>query len=389
MCGWTPTRTADWPGYGCWGPLTSQGRLALGLRWLNTLPAAQLARLAPWEGLRTGRPFASLEAALAAVPPGRGAGRARRSWPADVIDTVFVADRVVLPGGVVPAGIGVLDGRVVVGHRARQRPRRPAVPCGWPHDEVLLPGLVDSHVHLQNPGHPEWEDLAAATRAALLGGVTTLVDMPVDSEPVTIDVPAVAAKRSAMSGRVFTDVGLWAGVVPGNLGTLDALVNEGVLGFKAFMVSPGLDAFPPVSVDELTAALLELVPYDVPLLVHAEDASGSEVSAVRDVVAAALATGGRTHLVHVSDAASVRPGRVRPARQARGSRRRPARTTSYRRRELPVDQPAGTGNRCGAGTLVWAQPRVTSTSSCPTTHPANHPARQGRPVSPPCTCACR
>ena len=227
-----------------------------------------------------------------------------RCWPADVVDTVFVGRRVVLPGGVAPAAVAVLEGRIASVTAPGELPE--ARRTVWlADDEVLLPGLVDSHVHLQNPGHPEWEDLASATRAALLGGVTTLVDMPVDSEPVTIDVPALAAKRWAMNGRVFTDVGLWAGVVPGNLGTLDALVAEGVLGFKAFMVSPGLEAFPPVSVAELTAALTELVPYGVPLLVHAEDGSGSEVAAVRDVCAAALATGGRAHVVHVSDGASV------------------------------------------------------------------------------------
>ncbi|BEP16157.1 allantoinase AllB [Acidothermaceae bacterium B102] len=233
-----------------------------------------------------------------------------------MVDTVFVGRRVVLPSGVRPCCVAVTDGRVVSVSALDEVPdaRRTV----WlSDDEVLLPGLVDSHVHLQNPGHGEWEDLATATRAALLGGVTTLVDMPVDSEPVTIDRAALAAKRWAMNGRVFTDVGLWAGVVPGNLGTLGGLVAEGVLGFKAFMVSPGLESFPPVSAGDLATALVELGPYDVPLLVHAEDASGSEVAAVRDVASAVLATGGRAHIVHVSDGESVRV--IRDAR-SRGGR---------------------------------------------------------------------
>lgn len=233
-----------------------------------------------------------------------------------MVDTVFVAQRMVLPSGERPGCVAVTDGRVVSVTALDEVPdaRRTV----WlSADEVLLPGLVDSHVHLQNPGHSEWEDLATATRAALLGGVTTVVDMPVDSEPVTIDSAALAAKRSAMTGRVFTDVGLWAGVVPGNLGTLSGLVAEGVLGFKAFMVSPGLDAFPPVSTGELALALVELARYDVPLLVHAEDASGSEVAAVRDVAAAVLATGGRAHVVHVSDGESVAVIRAARAQGAR------------------------------------------------------------------------
>jgi allantoinase len=122
---------------------------------------------------------------------------------------------------------------------------------------------------------------------------------------VTVDPPAVQAKQAAMRGRIFTDIGLWGGVVPANLGALGAVVAEGVLGFKAFMVSPGLDAFPPVGVAELRSALIELAPYGMPLLVHAEDDSGSEVAAVQAVVDAVLVTGGRAHLVHVSDEASL------------------------------------------------------------------------------------
>jgi allantoinase len=219
-------------------------------------------------------------------------------------DTVFAARRIVFPDGVRPGCVAVTDGRIVALTAFADAPRAAATVL-LERDEVLLPGLVDSHVHLQNPGHGDWEDLQAATREALLGGVTTLVDMPVDSEPVTIDASAVEAKRAAMAGRIFTDVGLWGGVVPANLGSLGVLVAAGVLGFKAFMVSPGLEAFAPVDVAELAAALVELAPYGLPLLVHAEDDSGSEVAAVQSVVEAVLATGGRAHLVHVSDEASL------------------------------------------------------------------------------------
>jgi allantoinase len=219
-------------------------------------------------------------------------------------DAVFAARRVVFADGVRAGCVAVTDGRIVAVTPFGDAPRA-ATTVLLENDEVLMPGAVDSHVHLQNPGHADWEDLLSVTHEALLGGVTTLVDMPVDSEPVTVDPPAVAAKLDALRGRIFTDIGLWGGVVPANLGSLGDLVAEGVLGFKAFMVSPGLDTFPPVGAAELRSALNELVPYGMPLLVHAEDDSGSEVAAVRTVVDAVLATGGRAHLVHVSDEASL------------------------------------------------------------------------------------
>ena len=219
-------------------------------------------------------------------------------------DTVFAARRVVLPDGVRPACVAVTDGRIVAVTPFGDAPWA-ATTVLLENDEVLLPGLVDTHVHLQNPGHEEWEDLPAMTAEALAGGVTTLVDMPVDSEPVTTDLPALQAKRAVMADSIWVDVGLWGGVVPANIGRLGELVDAGVLGFKAFMVSPGLEAFPPVGPEELTAALAELVPYRLPLLVHAEAASGSEVDAVRVVADAVAATGGWAHVVHVSDADSL------------------------------------------------------------------------------------
>ncbi len=217
---------------------------------------------------------------------------------------VLAARRVVLPEGVRAACVAVTGGRIVAVTPFGDAPRAARTVLLEP-DEVLLPGLVDTHVHLQNPGHGDWEDLAAATSECARGGITTLVDMPVDSEPVTVDLPAVAAKRAAMANRVFTDVGLWGGVIPGNLGSLGELAATGVLGFKAFMVSPGLEAFPPVDIAQITAALHELALYGVPLLVHCEDGSGSEVAAVQGVADAVRATGGWGRLVHVSDETSL------------------------------------------------------------------------------------
>ena len=250
-------------------------------------------------------------------------------------DTVFIAQRVVLRSGLKSACVAVSHGRVAA-VTPMDSPPSGRIIVRLAEDEVLIPGLVDSHVHLQNPGHSDWEDVGAATKAAVAGGVTTVVDMPVDSEPVTIDAASVIAKRQALSGRVFTDVGLWGGIVPGNVGRLGELVAEGVFGFKAFMVSPGLESFPPISLYDLRLALAELVPYHVPLLVHAEDESLAlpytdggfaeflasrpaevEVAAVCAVVAAAEETGGRAHIVHVSAAGSLA---VLEAARSRGVR---------------------------------------------------------------------
>ena len=130
---------------------------------------------------------------------------------------------------------------------------------------MLLPGLVDSHVHVCEPGNTEWEGFAAATRAAAAGGITTLVDMPLDSVPTTVSVDALLAKRAAAEGRCQVDVGFWAGVVPGNLGELAALHEAGVLGFKCFLADSGSDDFPPVSAGQMEQALSVLRGLDSPL----------------------------------------------------------------------------------------------------------------------------
>jgi allantoinase len=137
-------------------------------------------------------------------------------------------------------------------------------------DLVVLPGLVDSHVHINDPGRAEWEGFEHATRAAAAGGVTTIVDMPLNSLPPTIDVEAFEAKQRAAKGRAFVDVGFWGGVVPGSGGHLDALYRAGVCGFKCFLAPSGVDEFPPVTEADLreVAPLLERL--GAPLLVHAE-----------------------------------------------------------------------------------------------------------------------
>lgn len=149
-----------------------------------------------------------------------------------------------------------------------------AIPGGTPVDDVgqsvVMPGLIDPHVHINEPGHTEWEGFETATRAAAAGGITTLVDMPLNSEPVTTTLAALEAKQQAAAGKLWVDVGFYAGLVPGNTPHLPALLDAGVLGVKAFLCHSGLDAFPSASEHDLRAAMPLLAARSVPLLVHAE-----------------------------------------------------------------------------------------------------------------------
>ena len=114
-------------------------------------------------------------------------------------------------------------------------------------DEVLLPGLVDTHVHVNEPGRTEWEGFASATRAAAAGGVTTIVDMPLNSIPPTTTLAALEQKRAAARDQTWVDVGFWGGAVPGNVPDLAALHEAGVFGFKCFLLDSGVEEFPELS----------------------------------------------------------------------------------------------------------------------------------------------
>ena len=151
---------------------------------------------------------------------------------------------------------------------------------------MLLPGLVDSHVHVNEPGRTAWEGFASATRAAAAGGVTTLVDMPLNSIPPTTTVEALAAKRAATDGKLSVDVAFWGGAVPDNLGSLGPLHAAGVRGFKAFLTPSGVDEFGHLDAEQLETALAEVAALGSVLIVHAEDpadlhADGALGAAVR------------------------------------------------------------------------------------------------------------
>ncbi|WNV89903.1 allantoinase AllB [Umezawaea sp. Da 62-37] len=234
-------------------------------------------------------------------------------------DLVFRARRVVTPDGETATSVGVRDGRVTAVAPDLDGPR--VVELG--DDEVLLPGLVDTHVHVNDPGRTEWEGFETATLAAAAGGVTTIVDMPLNSLPPTVDVAALEVKRKTARGRVHTDVGFWGGIIPGNLPDLRDLHDAGVFGFKCFLVHSGVDEFPHVEPADFGAALEELASFDALAIVHAEDAhtitdaapdyagflasrpGAAETIAIEQVIETARRTGARAHVLHLSNAGAL------------------------------------------------------------------------------------
>lgn len=138
------------------------------------------------------------------------------------------------------------------------------------HDQVLMPGIVDPHVHINEPGRTDWEGFATATRAAAAGGITTLVDMPLNSSPVTTTGSAFDKKAAAANGQLQVNCGFWGGIIPGNEAEIEKLVDKGVLGFKAFLTHSGIDEFPNVTEADLRKAMPTIARHQLPLLVHCE-----------------------------------------------------------------------------------------------------------------------
>jgi allantoinase len=206
-------------------------------------------------------------------------------------DLVLRATRAVTPEGEVAADIGVADGRVVavepLGSALRGRRT-----VRLDEDVVLLPGLVDTHVHVNEPGRTQWEGFATATRAAAAGGITTIIDMPLNSVPATVDVPALETKRRAAEGQCVVDVGFWGGAVPGNLDALRSLHDAGVFGVKCFLLDSGVPEFDPLGPAELDDYL-------------ASRPRAAEDLAIAGLIDAARRTGGRVHVVHLSSADAI------------------------------------------------------------------------------------
>jgi len=200
--------------------------------------------------------------------------------PADAsTDPEFIVrgQRVVTPGAERAAAIHIRGGVITAISAFDDIPARsPVHEAG---DSILMPGLVDTHVHINEPGRTEWEGFSSATRAAAAGGVTTLVEMPLNSVPAVTTVSAYREKLAAAAGKLSVDVGFWGGLVPGNLGELRPLWEAGVVGFKCFLVPSGVEEFLHVTEGDLREALPVLAALGAPLLAHAESPGPIETAA--------------------------------------------------------------------------------------------------------------
>jgi allantoinase len=239
-------------------------------------------------------------------------------------DLVIRAESVLIDGEFRPAEIGVRDGRIAaVGDERLEGVETVELA----EDAVLIPGLVDTHVHVNEPGRTEWEGFASATRAAAAGGVTTVIDMPLNSIPATTTVDALDVKRAAAGPKSVVDVGFWGGAVPQNLGHLKELWNAGVFGFKSFLAPSGVDEFDHLDAAQLDTAMEEIAGFGGLLIVHAEDPRvldahaneggndyrrfvesrppEAEVTAIERVIAGSRKYGTRAHILHLSSAAAL------------------------------------------------------------------------------------
>jgi allantoinase len=236
---------------------------------------------------------------------------------------VLRSSRVVLPDGERPAAVHLADGRIIAITEPTEVPADALVTDLG--DLALLPGVVDSHVHVNEPGRTEWEGFATATRAAAAGGVTTIIDMPLNAIPPTTSLAALATKRAVAEGQIAVDVGFWGGIIGAdtrNLADLAALHDAGVFGFKAFLAPSGVEEFPHVSMEVLAAAARHTARMGALTVVHAESPAvlaaappvagrafaswlasrpaAAETQAVAGLAALSAATGARLHVLHLS-----------------------------------------------------------------------------------------
>ncbi|OIJ65184.1 allantoinase AllB [Streptomyces mangrovisoli] len=236
-------------------------------------------------------------------------------------ELVLRSRRVIAPEGTRAAVVAVSGGTI-----AAVLPYDTPIPAGARlvdlGEDVLLPGLVDTHVHVNDPGRTEWEGFWTATRAAAAGGITTLVDMPLNSLPPTTTVEHLRIKQKTAADKAHVDVGFWGGALPGNTGDLRPLHEAGVFGFKAFLSPSGVEEFPHLDDDELARSMAEIAGFGGLLIVHAEDPRhldaaphrpgpkyadflasrprDAEDTAIARLVEHARRLGARVHVLHLS-----------------------------------------------------------------------------------------
>jgi len=176
--------------------------------------------------------------------------------------------RVITPSGVIEATLIIADGKISEVLPGKVEPE--GIPFESVGNKVIMPGVIDAHVHINEPGRTEWEGFETATKAAAAGGITTLVEMPLNASPVTTTVAALKLKLEAAKGKLHVNVGFYGGVIPSNIDDLDELLNAGVFGIKAFLTHSGIDEFPNVTEADLRRALPVLKKHGATLLVHCE-----------------------------------------------------------------------------------------------------------------------
>jgi allantoinase len=240
-----------------------------------------------------------------------------------MFDLVIRSAQVLTESGFCPAAVAISDG-VITLIAPQDAPLEARHDITLPTGQVLQPGIVDTHVHVNEPGRTDWEGFASATLAAAAGGVTTIIDMPLNSIPPTTTVAALELKRAAALPQASVNVGFWGGAIPANLGSLEPLHNAGVFGFKAFLSPSGVDEFPHLSADQLEAAGAEIAGFGGLLVVHAEDPAvlerhenaggtgysafvasrpdAAEDAAIARVIDVVRRTGVRAHILHLSSA---------------------------------------------------------------------------------------
>ncbi|MCY7310065.1 MAG: allantoinase AllB [Chitinophagaceae bacterium] len=184
-----------------------------------------------------------------------------------MIDAAIISNRTITPDGIKKSAVLIKNGKIADVLDELPEGDFPVTNVG---DNVLMPGIVDPHVHINEPGRTSWEGFDTATKAAIAGGITSLVEMPLNASPVTTTVNAFEEKIKAAQGKLHTNCGFWGGIVPGNEKEIEPLIEKGVLGFKAFLTHSGIDEFPNVTEEDLRKAMPIIAKYGLALLVHCE-----------------------------------------------------------------------------------------------------------------------